>query len=49
MSGETGGIRSSLKIENCLTKSCLFCLALPQDPKNVIYFYVRQIKDCISN
>ena len=44
MSCKTGRIRSSFKIGNCLKKSCLSCLALPQDPKNVVYFYVRLIK-----
>ena len=40
-----GQIRSYFKIQNFLTGSCLYCLVLPQDSKkNVIYFYVRQLK-----
>ena len=32
-------IRSDLKIQNFLTRPCLSCLVLPQDPKNVFFTY----------
>ena len=39
-----GQIRSSFKIPNFLTNICLSCAGLSKDSKNIIYFYVQQLK-----
>ena len=39
-----GQIRPNFKIEYFVPKTCLSCVVLSQDSKNVNYFYVRQIK-----
>ena len=39
-----GQIRSNFKIQNFLFKICLSCAVLSEFSKNVIYFYVRQLK-----
>ena len=39
-----GQIRSNLKIYNLLTKIGLCRAVSSQDSKNIIYFYVRQLK-----
>ena len=44
MSDQTGQIRSNFKIENFLTKLCLPCLALPQDPKKKLLIFLTTIK-----
>ena len=39
-----GQIRSNFKIQNFHFKICPSCAVLTKDSKNVIYFYVRQLK-----
>ena len=41
---KVGQIGSNFKIQNFRTKACLSCAYLSQNSKNVIYFYVRQLK-----